>query len=118
MTREGLIKHWDLVVAFKEGAAIEYRRNDGNWEGIKSIGWFDSVFYRIKPKEEFKAGDVVEVVSVEKAKCETENWMSEELIGIERGDRFVVEDASCEWIRLHGFKHKHPAEKFKKIGHV
>lgn len=42
-------KHYDCIVAWANGADIEYRIDDDDkWEVIKSPNWFDCCQYRIK----------------------------------------------------------------------
>ena len=42
-------KHYDLIVAWANGAEIEHLTNDG-WENINAPRWLNSATYRIKPE--------------------------------------------------------------------
>ncbi len=59
MTREELIKHWDVIVAFKEGEKIQRRLpSNENWFDINQIDLVEGVEYRIKPRHEVKLGNI------------------------------------------------------------
>ena len=50
MTREGLRKHWDVVVAFKDGATVECRGLSAKgWEEEREPAFFHFCEYRVKP---------------------------------------------------------------------
>ncbi len=53
MTREQLIKHWDVIKAFKEGKEVEYSYDGGItwWKSGTPI--FDDKEYRVKQKPEY-----------------------------------------------------------------
>ena len=42
-------KHANLIVAWANGATIEYKNSDGFWSFINNPSWNDHVEYRIKP---------------------------------------------------------------------
>lgn len=50
MTREDLNKHKECILAWGEGAEIEYQNSSGNWESIFLPTWCESIKYRIKSK--------------------------------------------------------------------
>ena len=51
MTREGLIKHWDYVVAFKNEEKIQrYSITLKDWTDQSNPSFEESETYRIKPK--------------------------------------------------------------------
>lgn len=50
MTREQIIKHWDVIQAFKEGKQIQYRYYESDeWEDIDMPSFVIYFEYRIKP---------------------------------------------------------------------
>lgn len=51
MTREGVIKHKDVILAFVEGADIEYY-DFGTWRDTPAPQFDPRTEYRVKPKEE------------------------------------------------------------------
>ena len=51
MTREGLIKHWEIIKAWKDGAAIEGRKfGSETWSPMHCPHFLDTWEYRIKPQ--------------------------------------------------------------------
>ena len=54
MTREQLVKHWDVIQAFKEGKEIQYRKiGTSLWESDNdepNFGFYDDYEYRVKPE--------------------------------------------------------------------
>jgi hypothetical protein len=52
MTREQLNKHWELIEAYKNGAEIEFKNGDGDWESIDAPVSSFYTEYRIKPAPE------------------------------------------------------------------
>lgn len=48
-------KHYDIIVAWAAGETIQARENSGQeWKDLSSngvLGWYDSMQYRVKPKE-------------------------------------------------------------------
>lgn len=44
-------KHADLIIAWAEGAEIEWLNGDNTWEPAKNPGWHNNFKYRIKPKK-------------------------------------------------------------------
>ena len=53
MTREGLKKHWEVVEAYKNGAAIQLYSTCGKWVDVLNAETFSASAYceyRIKPK--------------------------------------------------------------------
>lgn len=53
MTREALIKHWDVIQAFKEGKEIEYNSGEG-WTKCNNLQIYLFTEYRVKPESEFE----------------------------------------------------------------
>ena len=54
MTREQLIKHWDVITAFKEGKEIEFSLMDGDgWNTTDTPDFKNDVEYRVKQKTEY-----------------------------------------------------------------
>ena len=51
MTREGYLKHKDLIEAWANGADIEVCRLPDIWKQMDDINWCDDCEYRIKPKQ-------------------------------------------------------------------
>lgn len=60
MKREDLIKHWDVIEAFKNGIEIEYKFSgrDDDWKYCDNLGFYTNCDYRIKeaPKSEYLIG--------------------------------------------------------------
>lgn len=53
MTREGAIKHKEVILAFMDGADIEYQDSDSNeWYKAPTPQFYSDTEYRVKPKEE------------------------------------------------------------------
>ena len=53
MTREDLIKNWDVIEAFKNGAEVECINNiypHSEWEINNSPSWVTGFSYRVKPQ--------------------------------------------------------------------
>lgn len=51
MTREGLIKHWDVICAFKEGKTVQFRDDlECDWVNTGKPHFHANVEYRIKPE--------------------------------------------------------------------
>lgn len=46
-------KHADLIIAWANGAQIQFKSGSGNWVDCMSlvIGWYEEVEYRIKPEK-------------------------------------------------------------------
>jgi len=42
-------KHYDIIVAWANGEAIEVLGSDKTWHILSSPSWFDGAEYRIKP---------------------------------------------------------------------
>lgn len=56
-------KHKDLIIAYANGAEIEYYHpTDNEWYGISNPGWYEHIQYRIKPEPK---PDVIKYVFVE-----------------------------------------------------
>lgn len=43
-------KHYELIIAFANGATIELKNGD-KWDTARNPSWYDNLEYRIKPKE-------------------------------------------------------------------
>ena len=43
-------KHADLIIAWAEGAEIEYRSLTGKWKFVREPTWSEDYEYRVKPK--------------------------------------------------------------------
>jgi len=43
--------HAELIIAWANGASIEYKTSMGNWMYLKNPSWREHFFYRIKPEE-------------------------------------------------------------------
>jgi hypothetical protein len=51
MNREGLIKHWEIVKAYKEGKQIQYYSHTKNkWVDESNPEFFENLDYRVKPE--------------------------------------------------------------------
>lgn len=50
MTRERLIKHWDCVVALRDGKTVQTLSAAGIWEDDPSPSFTDSSQHRVKPE--------------------------------------------------------------------
>lgn len=54
MTREALKKHWDVIVAFKDGAGVQFKNiYNGEWDDLNQPFFDLDGEYRIKPKTEY-----------------------------------------------------------------
>ena len=65
MTREALIKHWNVIQAFKEGKQIQY--NDSvpqTWQDTTDPQFKLAVEYRVKPKQTKQYKNTKEIVEV------------------------------------------------------
>lgn len=81
MTREGYLKHKEIIDAWANGAKIEFYSSDGVWVDAENPNWILDLEYRVKPqpnylelheKCELKVGDKVRI---------TRNWDREETGG-------------------------------------
>lgn len=63
-------KHYDCIVAWAEGKAIQWRHSDHEtWEDCTfNPQWLDEVQYRVKPQER-----VFDVVSIKISECDGDN---------------------------------------------
>ena len=64
MTREALIKHWDVIQAFKDGETIEYRplgTEYWNVDNYQNYDFRESYEYRIKPEQTKRLPTIEEV---------------------------------------------------------
>ena len=64
MTREELIKHWDVIQAFKEGKIIEYRRFGTEFwksDNYQNYEFRENYEYRIKPEPTKRLPTIEEV---------------------------------------------------------
>ena len=64
MTREALIKHWDVIQAFKDGETIEYRplgTEYWNVDNYQNYDFRESYEYRIKPEPTKRLPTIEEV---------------------------------------------------------
>ena len=62
MTREALIKHWDVIQAFKEGKEIEYYSNiKEKWCLVTDPIFTDGDEYRVKPEAKKRLPTIEEV---------------------------------------------------------
>lgn len=111
MTREALIKNWDVIQAFKEGKTIQYRRiGDKLWETCDdelSIGFYSHYEYRVKPESTKRLPTIEEVEDwflenkVFKLKSQIHGLYRMETISIEQkslriGGRNVFIEELCE----------------------
>ena len=63
-----------------------------------------------------KTGDYVELVSKEKSKRESYNWIAFEKFIPKKGDMFkVLRVTSDNYLLLEGLKYRHPVEKFLEV---
>ena len=53
MTREQLIKHWDVIKAFKEGKEVELLYGGGNWGDCPKPEFQTDMHYRVKQEPEY-----------------------------------------------------------------
>ena len=62
MTREALIKHWDVIQAFKEGKEIQiYSKIEERWVDYDSFDFRIDYEYRIKPEPTKRLPTIEEV---------------------------------------------------------
>lgn len=64
LSKEQLNKHWDTIVAYKNGATIEGRHPTGPWT-ISRPSWFCSHEYRVKKesiKYQLKEQPIIEAI--------------------------------------------------------
>lgn len=65
-TREGMIKHKDVVAAFIAGKDIQMKRGDGQWVPCDNPYWHGDTEYRVAPDwieaRDLKPGDIYRVV--------------------------------------------------------
>ena len=55
MTREDLIKHWDVIEAFKNGESVEvYDFALKDWTTLDYPNFYRHHVYRVKPKPEYR----------------------------------------------------------------
>lgn len=66
-----------------------------------------------------KVGDNVKLITMEKSKEESENWILKESDSVEIGDTFIIIGVfghpDSRWIDLKGLKLSHPADKFELV---
>ena len=77
MTREALIKHWDVIQAFKDGKTIEYKPlGTESWKSdhCQNYEFRESYEYRIKPEPTKRLPTIEEV----------EKWFLENKVFVER----------------------------------
>ena len=108
MTREQLIKHWDVIKAFKEGKEIQYKDIfTKEFEDIDEPYFKLNVEYRIKPTPQKRLPTIEEVEKwflenrVFKLKLQSHGLYRMETICIEAkslriGGRSILIDEFCE----------------------
>lgn len=65
---------------------------------------------------EFKDGDKVEIISLNKFQCECKNWILEERKEVHLGDEFTVENTSHDgYLNLKELDLAHPKKKFRLV---
>ena len=111
MTRETLIKHWDVIQAFKEGKKIEYFSNfDGKWVNVKNPSFDIECSYRVKPESTKRLPTIEEV----------ERWFLENkvfrykrtgtlerIMTFQSTNETPICDADREWHCISGFCEKY-----------
>ncbi len=70
-------KHRDLIIAWANGAEIQYLNLIGIWKTTKSPRWFIDRDYRIKPKE---TSELEKLIKEHKAMGETIDKLTKELM--------------------------------------
>lgn len=72
MTREALIKHWNVIQAFKEGKQIQY--NDSvppTWQDTTDPQFKLAVEYRVKPEATKRLPTIEEAIAIR----DKDNWI-------------------------------------------
>ena len=69
MTNEKKHKHYDTIIAWANGAQIQYSNNGSGWLDTTAPGWNDSIHYRIKPVVKSKAELFLEAVNTTLKEC-------------------------------------------------
>ncbi len=70
-------KHRDLILAWADGAEIQYLGDRGNWINIETPSWVVNTEYRIKPKE---PTELEKLIKEHKAMGETIDKLTKELM--------------------------------------
>lgn len=64
MTREDLIRNWDVIEAFKNGENVEYKDTTGEWSTSYAPAFLPEMEYRVKPKQEYVPFDFSDAESL------------------------------------------------------
>ena len=54
-------KHYDLIIAWANGAEIEFKDWYGNWRFINNPAWNKQIEYRVKPKDKNEKTKLLEL---------------------------------------------------------
>ena len=81
MTREALIKHWDVIQAFKEGKQIQYKDSvTPTWQDTTDPKFKLEVEYRVKPEATKRLPTIEEV----------EQWFFENRVFMDKGNGYYA----------------------------
>ena len=50
MTRERLAELWPVMEGFKNGETVQVSNGSDFWQDAREPTWYDSLFFRLKPK--------------------------------------------------------------------
>jgi len=109
MDRESFNIHIDIIHLWAKGHEIQlFDSHLNKWMDVEKPQWLPGVKYRVKPKKEFREGDVVSLAQPLKKHnlaCPM--------------DKLVVKEHNLEGkLKVYGITYELEAEDFKKVGEV